>query len=187
MNKTPVTILQELCVKRKLNPPFYELIEDGSNPTKTFTFKLNVLNQVSIGSGRSKKDAKHEAANEMLRLLQTQSFYKPQEVPTVSQNYLSIDGNSVGELLDICVHRNITLPEFKLMNASGPSHAPIFTYECAINTIKRTASHSTKKGAKQLVAQIMVDILQKVSFIENLSNVFICLFFIFDLFSFFPD
>jgi dsRNA-specific ribonuclease len=73
-----------------------------------------------------------------------------------------IERDAVSELLNICVQRNLPKAEFELLNASGPSHAPEFTYRCHVATMQKTASHSTKKGAKQLAAQKMLTTVQEV-------------------------
>lgn len=45
----------------------------------------------------------------------------------------------------------------------GEQHSPIFTAVCQVSSIKRSASSSTKKNAKQIAARAVLDIIQKNS------------------------
>lgn len=49
---------------------------------------------------------------------------------------------------------------FEVQQASGAPHAPSFTVVCQLASVKRQAKFSTKKGAKQLAAKLMLDIIQ---------------------------
>lgn len=64
--KTPVSVLQELCVKHNHGAPFYEELADGSDEEKTFSYMVQAFGQTAQGTGRSKKEAKHEAAVNIL-------------------------------------------------------------------------------------------------------------------------
>lgn len=69
MSKTPVSILQEMMVKN-LSIPAYELIHDGGGShINTFTYRVTCDGLTATGTGRSKKDAKHEAAKAMLETI----------------------------------------------------------------------------------------------------------------------
>lgn len=69
MLKTPVSILQEMMVK-KGGSPNYELIHDGGGSHEnTFTYKVSCEGLKAIGTGRCKKDAKHAAAGNMLETI----------------------------------------------------------------------------------------------------------------------
>lgn len=46
------------------------------------------------------------------------------------------------------------------MQACGQPHSPIFTYVCELASIKRTATFSTKKGAKQRATRAVIDVIQ---------------------------
>lgn len=69
MNKTPVSILQEMMVK-KCMVPNYELIHNGGGGhVNTFTYQVSCDGLSAKGTGRCKKDAKHEAAKAMLETI----------------------------------------------------------------------------------------------------------------------
>lgn len=161
MSKTPISVLQEICVKNFKNAPMYEVIADGTGFDKVFAYKVKAFDENATGYGKSKNDAKHEAAIQMLRKLEhlNLSDDNTREAPAVGE------GNSVGDLHDICVARNIPLPQFNLVNATGPSHNPDFTFECRVASVIRLAKHSTKKGAKQLAAYKMLQVFQEVGYL----------------------
>ena len=69
ISKTPVSLLQELCLRKGLIPR-YELIQImGVVHDPTFKYKVTVGDQVGVGSGRTKQMAKHEAASALLENL----------------------------------------------------------------------------------------------------------------------
>lgn len=55
---------------------------------------------------------------------------------------------------------------FEVLQASGQPHAPSFTVVCRLASIQRSGQFSTKKGAKQLAAQAMLNIVQQLP-VEN--------------------
>ena len=64
--KTPVSLLQELCVRRGLTPK-YELVHtDGAIHGTTFKYRVTIGEFVATGCGQSKKKAKHSAAKSIL-------------------------------------------------------------------------------------------------------------------------
>ena len=79
--KTPVSILQEIYVAEGITPR-YDLIQiEGKVHEPTFKFRVTVGEIVALGSGNSKKIAKHEAARNILRKIKA------------AQDYFCIDEN----------------------------------------------------------------------------------------------
>ncbi|GAB0088863.1 interferon-inducible double-stranded RNA-dependent protein kinase activator A homolog [Sergentomyia squamirostris] len=152
--KTPVTFLQEKCVSQKINVPYYE--EIPSNEDIMFTFRVEALGASAEGTGPSKQEAKHLAAANLLTIL-------GDDITTLSTpDSIRPEKDNVVTLLDICVARNLDKAVFETIDARGPSHAPSFTVQCKVANIVRVAKHSTKKGAKQLAAKAMLEVIQSV-------------------------
>lgn len=155
-NKMPVTALQEYCVGRKIQVPFYEDMAEkivGSNQ-KIFTVRVAAAGKVALGTGPSKKQAKHIAAAQLLENLGHQTAFTPK---TGVQTQ-----DSIIKLLDMCVDRNWPLPDFSEVSASGPSHCPEFTIRCTLASMVREAKASTKKLAKGKAATLMLQVIQEV-------------------------
>lgn len=69
VKKTPVSMLQEMMQKKE-SPPNYELIHDGGGTHQNiFSYKVTCIGLSATGTGRNKKDAKHEAATKMLEAI----------------------------------------------------------------------------------------------------------------------
>ena len=67
--KTPVSLLQELYVRKGITPK-YDLVQiEGAVHEPTFKYRVSVGDVVATGSGQSKKKAKHEAAKAILTKL----------------------------------------------------------------------------------------------------------------------
>ena len=64
--KTPVSLLQELYVRRGLTPK-YDLVQiEGAVHEPTFKYRVTIGEFVASGCGQSKKKAKHSAAKAIL-------------------------------------------------------------------------------------------------------------------------
>ncbi|KAG5674542.1 hypothetical protein PVAND_004502 [Polypedilum vanderplanki] len=71
----PIGILQELCMQRHWPPPQYEVeVEIGLPHCREFTIACCVLKFREVGTGKSKKVAKRQAAQRMWERLQNQSL-----------------------------------------------------------------------------------------------------------------
>lgn len=110
-NKTPVTLLEEYCAKFKKPKPIYEFLEedsievenlDDSERKYKFFCKCIALAQFSIKGGRAKKDAKHNAA---LNLVSTTGILQG-SIPISDATYGNFS-NAITDLLDICVQVRI--------------------------------------------------------------------------------
>lgn len=62
LEKTPITILNELC--RQEGETFFH--ETNETNEKMFSCKVEAFGSVAIASGRSKKQAKHEACADLI-------------------------------------------------------------------------------------------------------------------------
>lgn len=176
-NKTPITILQEICMKRHSAMPYYDLVADGTEePLKIFAFTVDVFGQTARGQGKSKKDAKHEAAINILNILKKMNEFKAdlQDVPgQVNQQrpQATEGGDAIGQLLDICVQKDWPHATFELRKACGTAHAPFFEFECRIASLVRVGGASTKKGAKQIAAQEVLNVVMRMYTDDNCKQI----------------
>lgn len=125
--------------------------------------QIAALGVTAQGIGRSKKDAKHDAARHMINRMRT-SHPGLDDIPqaeVVSIAAPSVD--AVRLLRDLCVQGDNPLPQFELIQQAGSSDSPQYTYQCSIGQIVRMATAMNKKMAKQLAAQQLIDIMQIVS------------------------
>lgn len=116
MSKTPVSALQEYMVKNVLGIPVYDLVaEKTGTQFPSFTYRVKCGEHYSLGTASTKKQAKHNAARELIKCLtavndsgsllkksittnnttQINSYYKPQS-NAIAENEVFV--NSVGKL-----------------------------------------------------------------------------------------
>merc|ERR1712141_1187 len=82
--KTPVSLLQELYVRKGITPK-YDLVQiEGAVHEPTFKYRVTVGEAVATGSGYSKPKAKHDAAKNLLMKLETKNT-----ITSISENSCS--------------------------------------------------------------------------------------------------
>ncbi|XP_043463092.1 RISC-loading complex subunit tarbp2-like [Leptopilina heterotoma] len=162
MAKTSIAILQEYAAKLPYELPNYIFIGDQviSGNEHVFTIRVKYKSLSADGRGSTKQKAKHEAAQEMLRLLGTipstnrtnpiQSL--PNSLNIVNNNSLQQSGqqeiNYIGLLQELCAKKGMILPKYEETNATGPHHQMNFTVKCKILDIEKNGYGKTKKIAK---------------------------------------
>lgn len=178
--KTPVSLLQELYVRRGITPK-YDLVQiEGAVHEPTFKYRVTVGEFVATGCGQSKKKAKHCAAKAILdKLAGAQNSGKaPANQPTIpdlATEILSpyddgIEGNPVGLLQELCMSRRWPPPTYDLSHEEGLPHERSFTINCVIEG-KHTeiGAGKSKKLAKRQAANKMIQKLRATP-LENEEN-----------------
>ncbi|XP_073980908.1 protein Loquacious-like isoform X3 [Rhodnius prolixus] len=171
MDKTPVTLLQELLVKQQ-QLPAYSLILNGTGTHQPiFKFEVSASGETAIGTGKSKKEAKHEAARLLLEKLRHGNDVKNDDIIDININspYAEVvKDNAVGMLTEYCGERNLKSPVYDLIRDEGLPHAKLFSYKCSVSSITTEAQARTKKQAKQLAAQEMLNKLKEC--LQGIAN-----------------
>ncbi|XP_061388927.1 interferon-inducible double-stranded RNA-dependent protein kinase activator A [Musca vetustissima] len=158
-SKSSVSALQEYCAKHKIPPPTYDCIdaEDGTS----FICRAQVMNMEADGQGRSKRDAKHAAASNLIKRLRVEypdiDNIRPVEVVPVPPTDMIV------KLRDYCVQHQHPLPVFEIVQQGGPPDAPEFIALCSVASIRRYGVSDKKKDAKQIAATKIFDIIFNVS------------------------
>jgi RISC-loading complex subunit TARBP2 len=102
---------------------------------------------LAIGSGRSKKEAKHDAAKCLLSRLNAHGMTSASDPDTVDVLDMSditspykglLQENSVGELQELCMSNDIQVPEYKVTGDEGPPHAKQFTIMCQVSKLEES-------------------------------------------------
>ncbi|XP_017060368.1 uncharacterized protein LOC108100812 [Drosophila ficusphila] len=162
-NKSAVSALQEFCAKSKNIPPTYDYIdgEDGG-----YVCKVVLMEIEAYGNGRSKRDAKHLAAANILRKIRklpgVESLLEECETNTVSdlcEELTNLNRDMLKELRDYCVRHEMPLPTIEIVQQSGTPNAPEFVACCSVASIIRYGKSDKKKDARQRAAIEMLAII----------------------------
>jgi RISC-loading complex subunit TARBP2 len=103
----------------------------------------------AVGSGRSKKEAKHDAATCILKRLNQLENLSTQEpgpdevilIPDLLSPYKNmLQDNAVGALQELCMTHEIQIPEYKVIGDEGPPHAKQFTIMCQVSKLVESGS-----------------------------------------------
>jgi RISC-loading complex subunit TARBP2 len=152
--KTPVSLLQEVYVKRGITPK-YDLVQiEGAVHEPTFKYRVTVGEFVATGSGQSKKKAKHSAARAVLeRMRHAQSKAAANDKSSCTALALvtaeladldiskteilspyddGIEGNPVGELQELCMNRRMPPPGYDVSLEEGQPHERKFVIVCSV-------------------------------------------------------
>ncbi|XP_046393353.1 RISC-loading complex subunit tarbp2-like [Ischnura elegans] len=173
--KTPMSTLNEYMLRKGFTPQ-YELITDSAGHDTFFQYVVTAGNVRETGSGRSKKEAKHNAALKALETLaNSDKLVRAQLLVTsgvttkvaldkddaasvaVSPYAEQVTENSVGALAELCAQQNLKEPEYQLVAESGPAHSKTFVILCQVLTLREQGKARTKKQAKQISAKLMID------------------------------
>lgn len=78
--KTPVSVLQELLSRRGITPT-YDLVQiEGAIHEPTFRYRVAFADKDAMGAGRSKKEAKHQAARNLIDQLLDISSVRSEQI-----------------------------------------------------------------------------------------------------------
>ncbi|XP_033219598.1 RISC-loading complex subunit tarbp2-like isoform X2 [Belonocnema kinseyi] len=188
--KTPVSVLQELLSRRGTTPK-YELVQiEGAIHEPTFRYRVTVADVVAhkdfaieadpivsaMGTGRSKKEAKHAAAKAVLDKLigvntDTAEAPLPNSIPD-SQSLQELQGNygeekvinnPIGSLQEMCMSRHWPPPKYSMEGEEGLPHERQFTIVCSILKYRQVGQGKSKKLAKRQAAHKMWQALRDSS------------------------
>ncbi|XP_071627919.1 uncharacterized protein [Temnothorax longispinosus] len=171
-SKTPVSILQELLSRRGTIPK-YELVQiKEAIHEPTFRYRVTVTDVVDpivsvMGTGRSKKEAKHAAAKAVLDKLigvNTEGVESPllnslpdsqnlQELQTYEEE--KIVNNPIGALQEMCMSHHWPPPKYTMESEEGLPHERQFTIVCSILKYREVGQGKSKKVAKRHAAHKM--------------------------------
>ncbi|KAG5888053.1 hypothetical protein JTB14_032860 [Gonioctena quinquepunctata] len=172
-SKTPVSVLQELLSRRGITPK-YELVQiEGAIHEPIFRYRVFLSNElVATGTGRSKKDAKHAAAKNLLDLLvgkmtpeqANQTNGTPGAADITNQVVSPYDdkvmGNPIGWLQEMCMSRRWPPPSYDMEHEEGLPHERQFTIACQVLKFREVGTGKSKKLAKRMAAHKMWQALQ---------------------------
>ncbi|KAH8237523.1 hypothetical protein KR038_003732 [Drosophila bunnanda] len=165
-NKSAVSTLQEFGAKSKISAPTYEFIdgEDGG-----YVCKVSMMDSESYGNGRSKRDAKHLAASNLLRkirklpgvgsLLSDWETNATDEISELADEMTNLNRDMLKELRDYCVRHDMPLPIIEIVQQSGTPNAPEFVACCSVASIVRYGKSDKKKDARQRAAIEMLSVI----------------------------
>ncbi|KAH8281434.1 hypothetical protein KR054_000450 [Drosophila jambulina] len=165
-NKSAVSALQEFSAKSKICPPVYDFIdgEDGG-----YVCKASMMEVESYGNGRSKRDAKHLAAANILRkirklpgvgsMLADMETNESDGIGELADEMTNLNRDMLKELRDYCVRHEMPLPIIEIVQQSGTPNAPEFVACCSVASIVRYGKSDKKKDARQRAAIEMLAVI----------------------------
>ena len=167
--KSSVSAIQEYCAKHKIPAPVYEFID--SEEGGAFICRAQILDMEADGFGRSKRDAKHLAAHNLIKKVRTQ-YPDIDDIQRVDRVDVPAS-DMIVTLRDYCVQHQHPMPVFEIVQQGGTPDTPEFIAMCSLASVKRYGVSEKKKDAKQIAALAMLNVIADVSNFSNfLSLVF---------------
>ncbi|XP_056610299.1 interferon-inducible double-stranded RNA-dependent protein kinase activator A homolog isoform X1 [Triplophysa dalaica] len=162
-DKTPVQILHEYGVRTGSAPEYALMGSDGDAHQPCFSFSVTIGEISCKGQGSTKKAAKHEAAQAALQVLKLD--FQPND--DRDKNGISPEkwdaANPVGILQELAMLRGWCLPEYVTCMETGPDHMKEFSVVCRLEGLEETGTGSSKKTARRVAAERMLEKLQSLS------------------------
>ncbi|XP_060732569.1 interferon-inducible double-stranded RNA-dependent protein kinase activator A homolog isoform X1 [Tachysurus vachellii] len=185
-DKTPVQLLYEYGTKTGSEPFYMMERADGEAHQPLFIFSVTIGDVTCSGHGLSKKAAKQEAARAALKTLDLDVENSPKS-QRIENNDCGAEANDqpnpVGILQELAMQRSWRLPVYIVCSEAGPDHKKEFTVICRLETLSEKGTGSSKKNAKRVAAEKMLEKLQSRSgsteirwnpkphvYLENLRN-----------------
>lgn len=169
--KTPISVLQELLSRRGITPQ-YDLIQvEGAVHEPTFRYRVSYQDKDAMGTGKSKKEAKHAAARALIDKLAGSNFHDLTggHLPVTQENLGNHNanggedeptGNPIGWLQEMCMARRWPPPLYEMEMEEGLPHERQFTIACVVLKYHEVGEGKSKKIAKRQAAQKMWQRLQ---------------------------
>ncbi|XP_045468833.1 uncharacterized protein LOC123676721 isoform X2 [Harmonia axyridis] len=177
--KTPVMVLQEYAMRKKIGIPIYKELTMEEKHYNEFGFEVRIAGLKVTGKGRSKKVAKQNTAYNALETLNNLKMfdldfppkdYDPNLHKCENDNDKKLSVNFVVFLQECCAHNKLPEPFIRQVSDVGPLHCRKFTYECKISSLTTQSTEITKKRAKQMAAKQMIEKIMTI-----IPNLDICL------------
>ncbi|XP_053677007.1 RISC-loading complex subunit tarbp2 [Anopheles nili] len=171
--KTPISVLQELLSRRGITPQYDLLQVEGAVHQPTFRYRVSYQDKDALGTGKSKKEAKHAAAKALIDKLTGSSFLdNPQAYININKSDPGNNhnatmnseeeptGNPIGWLQEMCMARRWPPPMYETETEEGLPHERQFTIACLVLKFREVGEGKSKKIAKRQAAQKMWQRLQ---------------------------
>lgn len=171
----PIGKLQEICMKKYWNPPIYK--EDdltGPPHERQFQFQciIDNMNLVVKGIGKSKKSAKRDSAEKMLRLLQNEHLDHPDEIlDRIPKNAMFNDDKKQGKVN----LRNEIISFQSNKEKDKPPITNIFFKEILSNSEIQEKIYNLVPEPLKIMENFNADIEDNVEeWLSNISNLINC-------------
>uniref|UniRef100_A0A1Q3F446 Putative staufen n=1 Tax=Culex tarsalis TaxID=7177 RepID=A0A1Q3F446_CULTA len=165
--KTPISVLQELLSRRGITPQYDLMQVEGAVHEPTFRYRVSYQDKDAMGTGKSKKEAKHAAAKALIDKLTGCSFgdtpvggLSIKSDPGAGSGDDEPSGNPIGWLQEMCMARRWPPPTYETEMEVGLPHERQFTIACAVLKYREIGKGKSKKIAKRQAAQRMWQKLQ---------------------------
>ncbi|XP_055548279.1 interferon-inducible double-stranded RNA-dependent protein kinase activator A homolog isoform X2 [Wyeomyia smithii] len=164
--KTPISLLQELLSRRGITPQYDLMQVEGAVHEPTFRYRVSYQDKDAMGTGKSKKEAKHAAAKALIDKLTGISLSDPPagglsvKTEQIGDGEDEPTGNPIGWLQEMCMARRWPPPTYETEMEVGLPHERQFTIACAVLKYREVGKGKSKKIAKRQAAQRMWQRLQ---------------------------
>ncbi|GFU60897.1 hypothetical protein NPIL_53041 [Nephila pilipes] len=184
--KTPISLLQELCATNGINPDYQLMSVEGAVHAPTFMYRVRVNEVVATATGQSKKKAKHAAAKAVLEALLTEEggfkdgfisdgvfvdaanlndiIAEATTAPPVDENSSK---NPVGALQELCMKMRWQPPYYETEKATGLPHEKVFSIMCMVDNFQTSGEGKSKRLAKRQAADNMLNRLKALNIITD--------------------
>ncbi|XP_037047381.1 RISC-loading complex subunit tarbp2-like isoform X2 [Bradysia coprophila] len=172
-HQTPVSVLQELLSRQGITPS-YELVQiEGAIHEPTFRYRVSYGDKDAMGAGKSKKEAKHAAAKNLIDKMTGAPFNESNTNNSSNGNLDSSNsslGNPIGWLQELCMARRWPPPTYETELEVGLPHERQFTIACVVLKHREIGQGKSKKVAKRSAANKMWIKLQETPLDQGQIN-----------------
>ncbi|XP_011693844.1 PREDICTED: uncharacterized protein LOC105453502 isoform X2 [Wasmannia auropunctata] len=187
MAKSDINLLQELLIKEGSLPVYYFTENSIDAIHKQFICNVVCKQLTTYGTGSCKKEAKHNAARNMLAKLSANNIISLPTDYTLSPAANGLQSpakaspspkqstperNYIGMLNEYCQQKKISTKniQYELVYDDGLPHLKTFTMEVIIGSVRERGIGNCKKSAKQEAARKLLLRLNPSALSSNAGN-----------------
>uniref|UniRef100_A0A3Q2QQA0 Double-stranded RNA-binding protein Staufen homolog 1 n=1 Tax=Fundulus heteroclitus TaxID=8078 RepID=A0A3Q2QQA0_FUNHE len=134
-----------------------------------YHMELSIGNQQFIGKGRTRQQAKHDAAAKALKVLQKEPMLQQLPVMNGEPEEENLNKSEISQVFEIALKRNLPV-NFEILKEEGPPHMKSFVVRVIVGEFVGEGEGKSKKIAKKLAAAAVLVELRRLPHVPSIEK-----------------
>uniref|UniRef100_A0A3B3VPE0 Staufen double-stranded RNA binding protein 1 n=1 Tax=Poecilia latipinna TaxID=48699 RepID=A0A3B3VPE0_9TELE len=156
-----------------MRPPSYNYSVRAPGPYQLgpiiYHMELSVGSQQFTGKGRTRQQAKHDAAAKALKVLQKEPMLQQSPMNGEPEEEENLNKSEISQVFEIALKRNLPV-NFEILKEEGPPHMKSFVVRVVVGEFVGEGEGKSKKIAKKLAAAAVLVELKRLPHIPSVEK-----------------